>query len=306
MTEAIYGWKYRMESSHAFNRRSPAQLVEGFLISHAGGYGCVQPWPVFGHATLDEHWRALASGIALPLLDQALACAKQDAAARNAGISWWSDIRVPLSHATVADLQSNLPHEGDMPFTHAKLKASITETEALYDWAMRHPGIRIRLDFNEVPGMEEFDAWWHSLEQEFRHRIDWMEDPFPYDSHGWSAWQHQNAALLAVDRAFAHAGMSETCIAIWKPAWQALPEAAVMDHIVVTSAMDHPVGQAWAAFSAVKAGVTSICGLRTDHLFVPDAFTERMGPWSPAWPVISGSGMGFDDLLENIPWIRIR
>lgn len=306
MSEAIYGWKYRMESSHALNRRSATQVVEGFLICHAGGYGCVQPWPVFGHATLDDHWSALAAGVSLPLLDQALACAKQDAAAREARISWWSDIQVPLSHATVTDLQSNLPQNLNRPFTHAKLKASLAETEALCDWAMRHPGIAIRLDCNEVPNMAEFDAWWHGLDLAFRDRIDWIEDPFAYDARIWTAWQKQNVVSLAVDRAFASARMSETWIAIWKPAWQALPQGSMVKNVVVTSAMDHPVGQAWAAFSAAQAGVNSICGLRTDHLFAPNAFAELMGPLSPEWPTISGTGMGFDDLLENIPWTRIR
>jgi O-succinylbenzoate synthase len=306
VTEAIYGWKYRMESNHALNRRSPTQIVEGFLISYAGGYGCIQPWPVFGHATMEEHWSALAAGASLPLLDQALACAKQDAAAREAGISWWTDIKVPLSHATVTDLHSELPQDGGQRFTHAKLKASIAETDALYDWAMQHPGIQIRLDYNEIPTIAEFDAWWRGLDRAFRDRIDWIEDPFAYNANTWSTWRDQNDAMLAVDRGFATAQMSERWIAIWKPAWQPLPQGSMMQNVVVTSAMDHPVGQAWAAFCAAQAGVQSICGLRTDHLFARDAFIDRMGPWSPAWPTISGTGMGFDDLLEKIPWTRIR
>jgi hypothetical protein len=31
-----------------------------------------------------------------------------------------------------------------------------------------------------------------------------------------------------------------------------------------------------------------------------------MGAWSPEWPILQGTGMGFDELLENIPWTRIR
>jgi o-succinylbenzoate synthase len=229
-----------------------------------------------------------------------------DAAARDAGISWWAYKPVPPSHATVTDLQSQLPQHIPTPFTHAKLKAAMGETAALYDWAKRHPGIRLRLDFNEVPTMAQFDAWWRSLDGEFRDRIDWIEDPFPHDASTWSAWQEKNAASLAVDRAFASADMSDTSLVIWKPAWQSLPHGTRIENVVVTSTMDHPVGQAWAAHCASQAGVGSLCGLRTDHLFARDAFTERMGPWSPEWPAIPGTGMGFDDLLEKIPWTRIR
>lgn len=295
-----------MESGHVLNRRHDARAVEGFLIHHAGGYGCVQPWPVFGHPSLEDHWRALADGVSLPLLDQALACAKQDAAARAAGLSWWQGLLVPLSHATLTDLHGSLPQPAGIPFTHAKLKASLTAAAALHDWALRHPQLQLRLDFNEVPSMHDFDLWWRSLDDDLCRRIDWIEDPFPYDAVAWSAWQEKNGVSLAVDRAFSSAVMSERSIAIWKPAWQALPSGCVIENVVVTSAMDHPVGQAWAAHSAAQAGVRSLCGLRTDHLFSPDAFTERMGPWSPVWPALSGTGMGFDDLLENIPWTRIR
>ncbi len=295
-----------MDSGRALNRRSNDHAVEGFLILHAGGYGCVQPWPVFGHLSLDDHWGALADGVSLPLLDQALACAKEDASARASGVSWWADIQVPRSHATITDWQSNLPQDIHKPFTHAKIKVSIVETEVLHDWALRHPEVRLRLDCNEVPSMAEFDAWWHGLDQELRNRIDWIEDPFSYDAEKWSQWQKKNTASLAVDRAFDSGEMSASCIAIWKPAWQPLPQGAVIENVVVTSAMDHPVGQAWAAFSAACSGVESICGLRTDHLFARNEFTECLGSWSPEWPSIPGTGMGFDDLLEKIPWKRIR
>ncbi len=295
-----------MESHHALNRRTSAHSVVGFLLKRDDGYGCVQPWTMFGHPSVEEHWQALERGESLPLLEQALACAEADASARKAGLSWWDHHLVPLSHATITDLHQNLPDHASCNFTHAKLKASWLDIDDVIDWSHRHPGIRLRLDFNEVPDRESFTNGWKSLPVDFVERMDWIEDPFSYDKESWLTWQKQYGVAFAVDRAFSSAAMTRETLAIWKPAWQSLPSGSTLENVVVTSAMDHPVGQAWAAFSASRAGVSNICGLRTDHLFQRDAFTECMGPWLPSWPSIPGTGMGFDDLLEKLPWTRIR
>lgn len=295
-----------MVSHHALNRRSPQTSVEGFLIHSAGGYGCVQAWPMFGHATLDEHWQALEQRVSLPLMERALLCARLDGEARAAGKSWWTQGSVPSSHATITDLDDHALPLSDGGFTHAKLKAAVAEMDSLIAWADRYPQCRLRLDFNEMPSADEMDQWLVQLPQRVRGRIDWIEDPFPFDETQWSAWAKHSGIGLAVDRAFSGATANAAGKMIWKPAWQELPPVVKVESVVVTSAMDHPVGQAWAAYCAAQAGVTNVCGLRTDHLFAPDAFLERMGHWCAAWPTLSGTGMGFDDLLEKIPWTRIR
>lgn len=291
-----------MQARHALNRRSAQSSVEGFLIHYAGGYGCVQPWPLFGHASLEDHWQGLAQGVSLPLTERAMSCARLDGAARAAGLSWWTGVAVPLSHATVTDLCDDVDGE----FTHAKLKASVREMDDLIAWAERNPACALRLDFNEVPSVTEMDDWLARLPQRVRERIDWLEDPFAFDAAAWRSWQKHSGLRLALDRGLSETSASAEWVSIWKPAWQDLPRAIPVESVVVTSAMDHPVGQAWAAFCAAQAGVKQVCGLRTDHLFAPDDFLERMGPWCPAWPDLSGTGMGFDDLLEKIPWTRIR
>jgi O-succinylbenzoate synthase len=91
-----------------------------------------------------------------------------------------------------------------------------------------------------------------------------------------------------------------------------LAEAAAQHNqrVVVTSYMDHPVGQAFAAWEAARLDLTmpgwvGLCGLQTHSLFEPDAFTERLGPWTPAFTVPDGHGIGFDELFEKLPWTRL-
>jgi O-succinylbenzoate synthase len=240
------------------------------------------------------------------LVEQALRCARLDGEARARRVSWWSQGEVPLSHATLTSFSEHEDDAALMAFTHVKAKMSLAQNEELISWAQRHPAPRIRLDFNEVPMPPEFEAWWHALPAPLQARIDWIEDPFLFEAREWRSLQERTGVTLALDRALSDDTVSPDWLSVWKPAWQEMPRSVAKESLVVTSAMDHPVGQAWAAFCAAQAGVTQVCGLRTDHLFARDAFTEAMGAWSPEWPILQGTGMGFDELLENIPWTRIR
>lgn len=295
-----------MAASHALNRRSAQSSVEGFLIRHAGGYGCVQPWPSLGQASLEGHWQALVHGQRLPLVERALLCARIDGAARAVGKSWWEEIAVPRSHATMIDLQCHGLDLAALGFTHAKVKVGISDLAALVDWSENQPDLKLRLDFNEVPAWAEAKEFLDQLPPTVRQRIEWIEDPFVFDVTQWRRWNAEGGVRLALDRALSESTAGTEWLTIWKPAWQDLPRTADPAAVVVTSAMDHPVGQCWAAYCAAQAGVKQVCGLRTDHLFAGDDFLERMGAWSPAWTKLGGTGMGFDDLLEKLPWTRIR
>ena len=77
------------------------------------------------------------------------------------------------------------------------------------------------------------------------------------------------------------------------------------ERVVVTSYMDHPLGQAFAAWEAARAGVTEVCGLQTHGLFAANGFTEALGRVRPGFGVPEGAGLGFGDLLEGLPWSRL-
>jgi O-succinylbenzoate synthase len=92
-----------------------------------------------------------------------------------------------------------------------------------------------------------------------------------------------------------------------------LAEAAVknLQQVVLTGYMDHPLGQTFAAWEAARLelqfpGLVVSCGLQTHHLFETNAFTEMLGPWSPVFQAPEGNGLGFDDLLDALPWTRLH
>ncbi|MGZ8789795.1 MAG: hypothetical protein ACXW4P_16385 [Thermoanaerobaculia bacterium] len=73
----------------------------------------------------------------------------------------------------------------------------------------------------------------------------------------------------------------------------------------MTSYMDHAVGQFFAAYVAATHDVNPRCGLMTHVLYEPDAFFERIERDGARLLPPRGTGIGFDDLLERLPWKSI-
>ena len=83
-----------------------------------------------------------------------------------------------------------------------------------------------------------------------------------------------------------------------KPAVEDVPQVDLP--IIITSYMDHPIGQLHAAYVAATHTPNVTCGLVTHVLFEPDAFIERMR--------IDDARLvppDFTDLLEALPWKRL-
>jgi len=52
--------------------------------------------------------------------------------------------------------------------------------------------------------------------------------------------------------------------------------------------------------------VSMRCGLLTHALYENDSFIERMRSAGPLLIAPAGTGIGFDDLIERLPWERLR
>ena len=305
-------WRYALHFRTAANRASGRRRIEGFLLREDGGHGCVQPWPEFGQPKVDEQLAALAAGRRTELLDSALRCAAVDRAWRQAGRSLFDGLEVPPSHATITDPDRQAADAWRAGFQTFKLKCGTSAGDAacLRDLADAFPGLLLRLDFNEMPTPESFERWWCGLDDPLRQRVDFIEDPFPFDGGAWSGFSRRHGVRLAADRRSSLARAGEAAVRVVKPAWadsEALPQGDRPQEIVFTSAMDHPLGQAWAAWVAGQAmlsmsGRVRECGLQTHHLFDPDAFTERLGGWQSEFHPPGGTGLGFDDLLDRLEW----
>jgi o-succinylbenzoate synthase len=264
--------RYELRRREGGARRGALLRVDG------GGYADVHPWPELGDAPLEEQLALLARGETTQLTRASLHWAAVDADARRRGVSLFEGLTIPESHWPGAD-----PPGG---FDTVKTKGVQPVPEC----------VRIRIDFNARLTAEEFLQVAETLPKE---RIDFVEDPCPYDAAVWRELRERTGLRLALDR-FA----GEADVLVHKPALGA-DFPSFDGEIVVTSYMDHPVGQFFAAYVAASHDVATRCGLMTHVLYEPDAFLERV--WRDGARLLppGGTGIGFDDLLERLPWTSI-
>jgi O-succinylbenzoate synthase len=289
------------------------------LIQIDGGFGCIHPWPELGDPPLAKCLEDLAGPQRRSIVRRALRCAEFDRAARNFEHSLFEEMEAPESHATLVKGDAReISLAAEAGFTIVKLKCGRdldAEARLIDEMAAEFPAMRWRLDFNEALEPDQAEAFLTGLAEKSRRAIDFVEDPCPYSDAVWSSLGRRTRLPLAVDREAAPLSAAARVMVI-KPAIDEpflLGEAALRNgqRVVLTSYMDHPLGQAFAAWEAARLGLqipglVGICGLQTHHLFEPDGFVELLGPWSPQFQAPPGTGLGFDDLLAALPWTPLH
>ncbi|HYH05440.1 MAG TPA: hypothetical protein VEK11_00115 [Thermoanaerobaculia bacterium] len=245
---------------------------EGALLRVDGGFADLHPWPELGDLPLDTQLALLARGALTAQTRVSLRFAALDADARARGVSLFDGLTIPESH-----WPGNDPPSG---FDTVKIKGLQPVPEH----------VRVRIDFNGTLTPDEF------LRLELPANVDFVEDPCPYDPAVWA--ELRKRVRLALDRF-----EGEADVLVHKPAIQT--EWPRHKDVVVTSYMDHPVGQYCAAYTAATHDVNPRCGLFTHVLYEPDAFFERVRSAGARLLPPGGTGLGFDDLLERLPWTSI-
>ncbi|MGB0774611.1 MAG: hypothetical protein ACPG32_03375 [Akkermansiaceae bacterium] len=314
MKKEIHYCDYTLRSKAALNARSSRTAHSGALIRVSDGdgvgYGCLHPWVDLGDLPLVDLLGVLRDGGTSPLVRAALACAKVDGEARSRGVSLFDDLTVPQSHATVMMDEAAVDEAVTAGFDLIKLKMGRdleAEREFLITQIGRYPSVRWRLDFNGEGG----EQWVRSFPRGVLERVDFIEDPCGHNDPCWRILTEKYGVSAAVDRNVER-GQGEASVLVIKPAVnfvQPLLERAYTENwrVVITSYMDHPLGQCFAAWRAGVAarefpGTVGTCGLMTHGLFEPDEFTKAMASPSPEFHSPAGTGLGFDNLLENLPW----
>ncbi len=314
--ERVYFWRYVLRSRSQLNAVSGRREFEGALLRIGDGYGCLHPWPELGDAPLEGLLEELRVQQHESLLvRQAVAMASMDERFRVRGQSVFDEIaeQIPDSHATIPECTGvSVAHAIARGFSVIKVKGHrefMVLLERMGEISRQWPHLRWRIDFNEVLTMEEVLNFVDQMPQRLRQCVDFLEDPCPWQEKDWARVKQGTGLDLALDR-MAGEGEDGPDLLVLKPA-RCMPSAVPPreQRLVVTSAMDHPLGQCyaayWAGMLASGGGKVEVCGLQTHELFEETVFSERLGRAGPRFQVPGGTGLGFDDLLEDLPWKRL-
>ena len=279
------------------------------------GFADVHPWTEFGDAPLADQIAGLRQGNPPPLVCRSLDFARLDAEARAERRSLWEGVKVPPSHASLpfgfsTDDLDRVRSEG---YRHVKLK-EVDFTDAALK-LLADSGLRVRLDFNARLTADEvadrLHRWRGSVGLDW---LEWIEDPCLVEPEDWKQLRAEFGIALALDWGEDGSQMDFYDVRVVKPARENILELIPPPGgVCFTSYLDHPLGQAAAAYTASVAArdgaSLTAAGLASHKAFEPNAFSAYLSAAGPGFwrdeadrSSLFGAGFGFDLALATVGW----
>jgi O-succinylbenzoate synthase len=283
------------------------------------GYADCHPWQELGDLPLADQLQLLSQGKFTPLTERSLIFATLDEAARIKKKNLFENLIIPQSHFLIANILAwHLPliaEAIEQQFTVLKIKLGadlqneLLRLKVLFKW-LEKTDLKVRLDFNLKLTQEKFHSFLNEISS-WWHLIDFCEDPFPFNLNSWKEMQKAGPTLACdseSEQAVSHPKAAKVCVI--KPAQQSeIPflQKPSNQRLVITSYLDHPLGQLCAAYVAAfiqskSSRKVDICGLMSHRVYQPNAFSEQLC-WNNAnFKVAQGTGLGYDELLAKQDW----
>jgi O-succinylbenzoate synthase len=300
-----------------YSLRASGTSRKGFLIKiktkdFKEGYADCLPWKIFGDEPVASQIKRLREGNLNELLVRSLYYATLDGQARSRKMSLFEEgveVRSHYISVDIAELNPKfLTSLSERGFESIKVKVGrnpVSEAKALSSLGAEFVELfKWRLDFNGAGG----ERFLSRASDEFLSRVEFVEDPGPFDLKKWRALEKKFSVAIALDQApGADSAAAYGGVRIIKPARSArVPRA----RDVITNSMDHPVGQSFAYMEAQRFVVARSAqrtdhGLKTNHLSEATPYTRELYDESPFFTASEGYGVGFDKLLKAERWTAL-
>ncbi|WP_186646103.1 hypothetical protein [Fluviispira vulneris] len=308
---------------------------EGFLLKVyfkdlAIGYSDCFVFEELSDLSLAKQKECLKTKKLTETLKKSLYFARLDANYRRNKLNAFQNILLPKNHWTMTDAQhlteKNLSYLKDKDFHLLKIKCgkSLQDNFSFIQknyCLLKDFNFKLRLDFNSTLSFKEALHFLESINC-FFDVIDYVEDPCQFNYKNWTLLikEMQNLKLALDHKSVFHLDeLNDVKDAflqrlIIKPAQQSLHKNILksntvkLDKVVFTSYMDHPFGQLCALYEAALfyqdyPMYEEYCGFLTNFLYEENAYSERLSlNKTRLTPDYSGTGFGFDELLEKESW----
>lgn len=293
-----------IESKKTYNARKGALLQVEFDDGTIGYADC-HPWEELGDLPLQTQLDLLKNGRCTRLTARSIYFAKADAKARANKQNLLESRKIPMSHYLISQLDQSCLEEiktaWNSGFTHFKIKMGKEQRheELVREIVKQWPSAKLRLDFSSKLSRDEFISFLDRMSSALK-SIDYVEDPFPFDYSGWRQAQETFPVSLAADEYYkvAYGHPEAAKVLIMKPAVNTLKPVDTAQRLIMTSYLDHPLGQMCAAYMA-SLGCEETCGLLSHFTYQPNPFAEMINHRGPSLQAVKGTGFGFDELLKK-------
>lgn len=290
------------------------------------GYADCMPWPELGDAPIDEQIEMLKKGRLSILMEQTMWLARRDADWRAQEVSAYKLFPRVKNHFLISDYSRTSDQEiyqaKAQGFTTFKIKLSenVEEEAKWVDRFIRTFTVPVRLDFNCKLSFPLVERFFEILSQGSRARVEFLEDPLPWNLQ---AWQDASKIFpLAADGVLSQIDLKAIDyelpfkFIILKPARMDVARVtSLVDRfgvkMVVTHSMDHPVGEMHAllvAYELKKKYPNRIldCGCYPTRAYEANTFTSEIPKKGPYIDEVAGTGIGFNNILKELKWNRLR
>lgn len=268
---------YELRPRFALNPVTQKHSRPGALLRMEDRFGRVgfadcHPWPEFGDLPLADQLERLARLELTSLTASSLRAAEWDAEARAAGVSLEPEAGRVASHyflrpAEGTTLKQELAQAIGNGYRRFKVKIGREPRALLANLREASeklpPGSLWRFDSNSVLSLEEVEGLLRENKEWLPQRLDFWEDPFPFDRDQWRYLRQNYGLRLAFDMAAASPPQGSQLafdFIVVKPAVQDAFQVFKQYwpgsvRFVITHRMDHPLGQTYAQAVALRAQV---------------------------------------------------
>ncbi|MEZ4815790.1 MAG: enolase C-terminal domain-like protein [Bdellovibrionota bacterium] len=289
------------------------QTIEGALLEEGGAYSLIQPWVSLGDPSLSLHLEDLKGKRSLPLTQRALEIMAMDKKAKDQKYTLIPQ-SVPASHVLVGD-EFLIEAELLMGVRTFKIKIGddlekelslLNEIESKMNLGAFH----LRLDANMKFSLESAKRFFSQLSEKLLCAIEFVEDPLRGTEGEWRDFADNFNLKIAHD--FAPAEFREVAdVWVLKPSrqnpWPWVEKAAHdLRRIVITTALDHPLGQVIAAYEASKILerdplLIDDCGLLSQKQVGIESPLKRNGAYLDCSD-LNGYGFALGSMLSKLKW----
>lgn len=306
MTQIFFS-TYSLQKKRKLNSQDSLNTQYGALVKIVEGldWGVADICPKTELGDLDLTSEIKNRGV---LFTRALELAQEDLQARKAYISLLADQKVK-NNFLITDYRAQNLNGAQYHKKTIKIKANrdIFVLSGILNRIDVDVDVRIRLDFNSILDVEDYEHFLNSLSTSAKNKIEYIEDPVSCESERvQKKWKDWNKLIpLAFDFQKIDYNLDIAQYRIVKPGRQKLnPE---LKYFTLTSAMEHPVGLAH-GLRIAQAFARNVSGFLILDLFEENNFNKYFEQSDDnlnfSKLARDDFGIGMTEELNKLKWVR--